>query len=691
MRNVTKILVLLCALLLCSYEVMAEDKSFTEENKELTHLFSDGMAVFVTDYDGTVYTVNSESMLMSKTDLNVEHDVEYPLVADGELLVYSNNGGALECTTSDGMVHSLVAPDELLIGCDSWLIMDVQKTCNQVYFYFYDTINEVSAICCNDCEVNDVLCLPVDNMIGYFCDEAGKTYVATYDPEQEATTVLNVNWEDMKTQEVFSLSGRYAHFQSIGNNYYAINTVESCFVQICEGREMVSIHSPYAAAVNDSAIVNGEYWVCGPYGLYTPFWEETTQEKRILKVQGSGPNTVDQEFLLNHPDVQIEYVPSTAYESVGVYNAIISGVVELDVCLIDTSVTAEAFLKKGYTLDLATYPELRDKARLMYNPIQEFIFSEDKLLFIPYSMDLGAILEYREDALELAGMSTDDLPQTIEGLLDLIISWEDDEIVPLLFDESPHKELLLRVIESYISYCRHTNNTISFDAPTFRQLLAKTRTAASVSKIQSSEYNPTKLLVQVGSEIPGINSVVFPLIENEYPRYTGRLFGWAVVANSEETDLAVEYVIFRMGKLSKATEVLLYDGVYEAIEREYFATLLAEWKTELDQLQVKLAAEDNPIIQRDIQEQIDRIKKQIENPLDSLRYEITSDEIAFYQEEVVPGIVFEFSDPITDSSVSSLWAMQLIEQYTTGIISDDKFVKEMDKRIWMMEMEAGGY
>ena len=112
MRNVTKILVLLCALLLCSYEVMAEDKSFTEENKELTHLFSDGMAVFVTDYDGTVYTVNSESMLMSKTDLNVEHDVEYPLVADGELLVYSNNGGALECTTSDGMVHSLVAPDE---------------------------------------------------------------------------------------------------------------------------------------------------------------------------------------------------------------------------------------------------------------------------------------------------------------------------------------------------------------------------------------------------------------------------------------------------------------------------------------------------------------------------------------------------------------------------------------------------
>lgn len=691
MRNVTIILVLLCALLLCSHEVMAEDISFTEKKLDLTHLLSDGMDVFVTDYDGNVYAVNKESMIMTKTDVSVEHDVEYPLVADGELLIYCNNDGALECITSDGVVHSLVLPDELLISCDSWLIMDMQEINNQVYFYFYDTVNEVSAICCYDCEGNDVLCLPVDKMIEYFCDEAGKTYVVTYESEHETTTVLNVNWEEMRIREMFSLSGRYAHFQSIGNSHYAVNTAESCFVQIIDGQDKISIHSPYAAAVNDSAVVNDEYWICGSYGLYVPSWEEKTQEKRILKVQGSGPNTVDQEFLLNHPDVQIEYVPSTAYESTGVYNAIISGVIELDVCLIDTSVTAEAFLKKGYTLDLACSPELRDKARSMYKPIQEFIFSEDKLLFIPYAMDLGAILEYRADALELAGMSTSDLPQTIEELLDLLIAWEEEEIVPLLFDESPHKELLLRVLESYISYCRHTNNAVSFDTPTFRRLLTKTRTAASVSKIQSSEYNPTKLFIQVGSEIPGINSVVFPLMENEFPRYTGRLFGWAVVANSEQADLAVEYVIFRMGKLSKATEVLLYDDIYEAIEREYFSTLLAEWKAELDQLQAKLATEDNPIIQRDIQEQIVKINNQIENPLDSLRYAITSDEIAFYQESVVPSIVFEFSDPITDSSISSLWAKQLIEQYVTGIISDDKFIKELDKRIWMMEMEVGGY
>lgn len=689
MKNVTVILMLLCALFLFSQEVIAEDITVVSNQQELTHLLSDETDVFVTDNNGTVYAVDKENLELAKTEVSIEHDTEYPLVIGGELLIYQSNDGTLECKVSEATVHSFTLPDELLKGCDSWMIVNMQSFNNQVLFYFYDTVNDVSAICCNHLESNDVLWCQVANMTGFFCDEEGETYVTAYDSERITTTILRVDWEKQDIQEIFSLSGRYEHFQFIDNCYYAINSSESCFVQIIDGQERMSTHSSYAAAVNDSAVISGEYWVCGAYGLYTPSWKETPQEKRILKVQGSGPNTVDQEFLLNHPDVQIEYVQSTAYESMGVYNAIISGVIELDVCLIDTSVTAEAFLRKGYTLDLACSSDLLEKAKAMYKPIQEYIFSGDKLLFIPYAMDLGAILEYRTDALELAGMSPADLPQTIEALLDLLIEWEDEDIVPLLFDESPHKELLLRVLESYISHYRHTAHDVSFDTATFRRLLTKTRAAASASKIQSSEYNPTKLFIQVGSEIPGINSVVFPLTENEYPRYTGRLFGWAAVAGTKQADLAVEYIIFRMGKISKATEVLLYDGVYEAIEREYFPTLLEEWKEEINQLQVKFDAADNPIVQRDIQKQIEGLNDKIEHPLDSIRFAITADEIAFYQENVVPNAMFEFSNSITDSSIDSLWATQLIDQYVAGTISDEKFIKEMDKRIWMMEMEAG--
>lgn len=420
-------------------------------------------------------------------------------------------------------------------------------------------------------------------------------------------------------------------------------------------------------------------------------WNGFPNETRILKIQGSGPNPVDQEFLLLHPGVQIEYVPSTAYESTGVYHAIISEVIELDVCLIDNSVTAEAFLQKGYTLDLTCSPQIYDMAKAMYEPIQERIFDGEKLLFIPYKLDLGAILEYRTDALELAGLTPSELPATIEGLLDLIIAWEDDKVVPMLFDESAHNELLMRVLESYILNSRRANSNLVFDTPIFRRLLAKTRTAATVSTTQSAEYNPPKLFMQMGAEIPGVNSVVFPLTANESPRYTGRLFGWAVVADTEQADLAIEYVLFRMGKVTKATEVLLFDGAYEAIERDDFPAFVSNWKTELERLQAMLMTEDNPIAQREIEAQIDKQKNQIEHPLDSLRYAITSDEIAFYQQEVIPNIEFRFSDPITDASVTSLWAKQLIEQYTTGVISEDKFIKELDNRIWMMEMEADGY
>ena len=79
----------------------------------------------------------------------------------------------------------------------------------------------------------------------------------------------------------------------------------------------------------------------------------------------------------------------------------------------------------------------------------------------------------------------------------------------------------------------------------------------------------------------------------------------------------------------------------------------------------------------------------IEHPDDNIRFEITSAEISFYQNEIVPNIEFSVSDPITDSSASSLWAQFLMKQYVEGMLSDDAFIRELDNRIWMMQMEAG--
>lgn len=333
----------------------------------------------------------------------------------------------------------------------------------------------------------------------------------------------------------------------------------------------------------------------------------------------------------------------------------------------------------------------------MYQPIKDFIFREGKLLMIPYTISLDNVLEYQPESCAMAGISVDDLPDTIEELLDLIICWEDvyglgdavDPVVPMLFEEQVHRNLVNMVIDSYIVNSRHTGAPLRFNTETFKHLLEKARVASDKAPIQTNDYCPARLFVQVGREIPGIHSVVFPLEANESPKYTGRITGWAVCADAEDPELAMEYIIFRMGKMTKATEVLLYDREYEAIERDDYFYFLDVWQTELHKLNVMMESESNPITQRSLKEQISTLEDRIQNPPDSFRYAITTEEILFYQNEVIPNIEITYGNPITNAEVSSLWAHTLVKQYVEGLLSDEAFIRELDQRMWMMQMEAG--
>ena len=80
------------------------------------------------------------------------------------------------------------------------------------------------------------------------------------------------------------------------------------------------------------------------------------------------------------------------------------------------------------------------------------------------------------------------------------------------------------------------------------------------------------------------------------------------------------------------------------------------------------------------------MEDRIQNPPDSFRYAITTEEILFYQNEVIPNIEITYGNPITNAEVSSLWAHTLVKQYVEGLLSDEAFIKELDQRMWMMQM-----
>ena len=139
--------------------------------------------------------------------------------------------------------------------------------------------------------------------------------------------------------------------------------------------------------------------------------------------------------------------------------------------------------------------------------------------------------------------------------------------------------------------------------------------------------------------------------------------------------------------MSDAEKILLYDGQYEPIERDDFQEQKESWEQRRSLLEQQLSVETDEVTKHDLEDQIQKVTERIENPPDTLRYEITAAEISFYQQDVIPNTGITYQNQITESSFTGAWAQTLVNQYVNGIISKEAFVREVDQRVQMMRME----
>ena len=420
--------------------------------------------------------------------------------------------------------------------------------------------------------------------------------------------------------------------------------------------------------------------------------EESSADVTYLYIEGSNTNAIDQQFEAEHPNVVIRYVGSDTYEGMTIYEAILSHLVTIDVCYADNTSAAEAFLSKGYALDLSQFPSLKNMADAMYEPIRNFAYVNDALVMLPCNIWLNYVMEYQEAALMEAGLTANDIPQTFTALLEMMIDWsweygDKPEVVPILFDESPHRELLLYALNAYITSYKKAGDELAFNTEEFRTLLDQVQEAAQTSFVQTADYNPARLFMQVGRTVPGIHTITFPLRENETPRFNGNVSGWMIYSGSQHAELAAEYIAYRMSLLSDAEQILLYNGQYEPVERDDFQKQKESWEQRRSLLEQQLSVETDEVTKHDLEDQIQKVTENIENPSDTLRYAITAAEISFYQQDVIPNMGITYQNQITESSFTGAWAQTLVKQYVSGVINQEAFIRELDQRVQMMRME----
>ena len=338
---------------------------------------------------------------------------------------------------------------------------------------------------------------------------------------------------------------------------------------------------------------------------------------------------------------------------------------------------------------------IRETIDRMYPPIRSFVCENEHIYFLPTSVRLKETVVPISSTMEQADVLPEDIPDNYPDFLDWMTAWyteqhmDDLMVVPLVLEDDPYKTFLYQAIKVYVRHYEKQNTLLTFDTDAFRALLQKVRQAAQVTRVVSDTFEPRGLLLQEASMVPSPDSIALPYAANETPRYEGQLNGYIVCSSSNVQELAMEYIYFRASYQTMTERFLLYDGDYEPIERDDYQTNLRMWQQKLQEQKKQLLASDHPSEQRDIQAEIDRLEEQITNPDPELVYAVTEEEIQFYQHEIIPNIWYPYTNELVEQSQRNAWFRNLVEQFLNGQLEENMFVMQLEKRIRMMQMEAG--
>lgn len=247
------------------------------------------------------------------------------------------------------------------------------------------------------------------------------------------TLLLDINWQDGTTVDHLRLKWQWAAFASDGAQgvLYAADVGEGAFVQLKDRKEQARVKSAYVNQAEAGVVLNGNYVVMGRLGLHRPDFQSPAAQERVLTVLFGAVDEADIQFMQDHPGVRVEYLRGDAYEGMDFTVALVSGAISYDIGFLSNNTAAgENLMDKGYCMDLSVAPELVHLVDGMYAPFRAFAYHDGQLMMVPQNTRLQGEYVLWEDRMEQAGLTRDQLPDTMKGLLDFLIAWKQERGEP---------------------------------------------------------------------------------------------------------------------------------------------------------------------------------------------------------------------------------------------------------------------
>lgn len=698
MKKFLSILILVAMTFLFFTGAAAEEKKFLAienisplsfaRSGDSFYIFGAGKKILKIDSSGAAEIITSD----------LDMDNSYPLSMQGRLLALQRDSCMLvPLLQSEPGSEAIPLPitQKLAGGGENWAIMNIKADEQNIYFMLGLNEKDPDLLCSYSISKGTFQSLQIKDLRGYAPISDSEVYAFSTAPS--GVNAHRLQWDGGAKKLAYTLPPQaraFAYDPGEDKLYYTAGS--SFFYAHAGNAKAGSEPSPFAGEAVDAMLSDGKLAVLTQSGIAFPSFSGEAKERRVLRVLHAGSPSRDTQFLIEHPEVSIEYVQTDKiYETMDLSTALITDSIQYDVASFHSMTSAfEKIRQKGYLDDLSAYPELVEQVNKMYSPLKDFCWYDGKLQLIPYIIQPKANYYAGSPAMEEMKLPFESLPKTMEDMLDFIIAWyskhgtpQDDE-PNLFFTEAPREAFIMAVLLSYEAHYRHKNEPVQFDTDLLRRLLEKAEKAAALCPAYDGSQNWSSMLIynmNISSKLR--HFLPLPIDPAEIPLYDSELVGLSIHPKSEVKDIAAQYILHRLRHVEADQKVLLFQGKHEPVENPHFQESKLNHESRMELLDAAIAREENEVAKRQLIEQKNVEQAKFEKK-EQNKYLLDQEDIDFYQQQIIPKMGFPYITLTDDNSIQNQETKKLVMAYIGGAISQDEFIKTLDRRYWFMTKEG---
>lgn len=614
--------------------------------------------------DDTLYTINREEIMFVKIG---EKSQRAPL--DGLCIP-----GFLKTTHAD----------------DNWEIYNIQSTPSGIFWMMSPCSDDNRILCKFDPLEQKLSCCSISGFYGYCLQENDDIWVVQQENGQ--FILSSYDWENEQLNELGTLPRGASGFVMQGNNLI-FNAKKEVMRRTPEGNIESIMNMPITTSnLVNSALIDDDIVIAVNNGklAYRSITDVQNSPESLVILNEKSHNPGCVAFQNEHPDVDVQIKRLDYYEdTIELAKKILTGELDYDVFRIDTSIfDVNVLAEKGYLADMTSSLSLMESVLKMESVLLETAMPYDRLVAVPCGIS-GKFLKCNIKNMEYAGLSANEIPTSYDELYDFLLAWSEsdndihNEFRPVDIETGDvFSELLKRLLSANIAYCTSQQKQVSFNNEMFRGLLQKCRQASEA--VEEEDGHGYLLFETTSSWIVDRQLIPLSLEKGKDPIVPVTLEVYIINPMSTNIDLAISYIETCVSQYTPEQKLQLYPDYKEPVINPNYTRFMDQWEEKKKTIEAKLkGAEEED--RYTYQKLLDEHMENLENAPDE--YNVSAEDIAYYKNVIVPLIHVPNTLMLTLENNNAFVFDSSVERYLEGMLSDDQFVDEVDKRCHMVEME----